>query len=269
MFTWSGMSLPALWDKIWSRSISQIFCQIPDQEGKVKWKSLSRVHLFATPWTVGHGILQTRILEWVTFLFSRGSSQPRDRTQVSCIVGGYFPSWATREAGEYWSGQPILSPADLPPPRNQTGALQVDSLPTELSGKPRGEDFWTMETFLPSAVAALQSKLVNPEEEYLLSGSHKPPYGECWESSEYETQDYRPQVAEVHIKKIILMNPDSCNFPYVEKHSIPWDAASWVQSSIFLSLQVWTLHKGNKGGQMSTLGTLAPTADTPRKIHLV
>ena len=32
-----------------------------------------------------HGILQVRILEWVALPFSRGSSQPRDRTQVSCI----------------------------------------------------------------------------------------------------------------------------------------------------------------------------------------
>ena len=32
-----------------------------------------------------HGILQARILEWVAISFSRGSSQPRDRTQVSCI----------------------------------------------------------------------------------------------------------------------------------------------------------------------------------------
>ena len=39
-----------------------------------------------------------RILEWVAFPFSRGSSQPRDRTQVSCIAGGFFTSWATREA---------------------------------------------------------------------------------------------------------------------------------------------------------------------------
>ena len=51
-----------------------------------------------------HGILQARILEWVAFLFSRGSSQPRDQTQVSCIAGGFFTSWATREAQEYWSG---------------------------------------------------------------------------------------------------------------------------------------------------------------------
>ena len=51
-----------------------------------------------------HGILQVRILEWVAVPFSRRSSQPRDWTQVSCIVGWFFTSWATREAQEYWSG---------------------------------------------------------------------------------------------------------------------------------------------------------------------
>ena len=45
-----------------------------------------------------YGILQGRILEWVDFPFSRGSSQPRDRTQVSCIADRFFTSWATREA---------------------------------------------------------------------------------------------------------------------------------------------------------------------------
>ena len=49
-------------------------------------------------------ILQPRILEWVTFRFSRESSQPRGQTQVSRIAGGLFASWATREAQEYWSG---------------------------------------------------------------------------------------------------------------------------------------------------------------------
>ena len=39
-----------------------------------------------------HGILQARILEWVVFPFSRGSSQPRDRTQVSRTAGGFFTS---------------------------------------------------------------------------------------------------------------------------------------------------------------------------------
>ena len=37
-----------------------------------------------------HGIFQARILEWVAISFSRGSSQPRNPTQVSCIVGRYF-----------------------------------------------------------------------------------------------------------------------------------------------------------------------------------
>ena len=41
---------------------------------------------------IAHGILQARILEWVAVPFSRGSSQPRDRTQVSRIAGGFFTS---------------------------------------------------------------------------------------------------------------------------------------------------------------------------------
>ena len=45
-----------------------------------------------------HGILQASILQWVAVPISRGSSQPRDRTQVSCVTGGFFTVWATREA---------------------------------------------------------------------------------------------------------------------------------------------------------------------------
>ena len=45
-----------------------------------------------------HGILQARRLEWVAFPFSRGSSQPRNWTQVSRIASGFFTSSATREA---------------------------------------------------------------------------------------------------------------------------------------------------------------------------
>ena len=85
-----------------------------------------------------HEILQDRILEWVAFPFSKGSSQPRDRTQVSRIAGGFSTSWATREAQEYWSGESIPIPGDLLNPGIELGspALQADSLPTELSGKP-------------------------------------------------------------------------------------------------------------------------------------
>ena len=45
-----------------------------------------------------HGILQPRTLEWVAISFSRGSSQPRDQTQVFCIASRRFNLWATREA---------------------------------------------------------------------------------------------------------------------------------------------------------------------------
>ena len=76
-----------------------------DKKKKVKVKLLSRVRLFATLWMVGsppgssvHGILQARILEWVAISFSRGSSWPRDQTQVSHIAGRRFNLWATREA---------------------------------------------------------------------------------------------------------------------------------------------------------------------------
>ena len=44
-----------------------------------------------------HGISQARILEWAATPFSRGSSQPRDWTWVSCIAGRFFTIWATRE----------------------------------------------------------------------------------------------------------------------------------------------------------------------------
>ena len=58
-----------------------------------------------------HGILQARILEWVVFPFSRGSSQPRSQTQVSCIAGRFFTVYMrheilqnyTNEEGQSWS----------------------------------------------------------------------------------------------------------------------------------------------------------------------
>ena len=55
---------------------------------------------YSWPGSSVHGILQARKLEWVAIPFSRGSSQPRDRTRVSHIVGSFFNIWATREALE-------------------------------------------------------------------------------------------------------------------------------------------------------------------------
>ena len=96
-----------------------------------------------------HGILQVRILEWVAFPFSRGSSHPRDQTQVSRIAGKSLykdnkdqnkqkEGSKLEKAQVYWKGEPIPSPVDLPDPGIEPGspALQADALPTELSGKP-------------------------------------------------------------------------------------------------------------------------------------
>ena len=79
-----------------------------------KLNLLSHVQLYTV-----HGILQARILEWVAFLFSRGSSQPRARTQVSCIAGGFFISCITKGNSRIleWVAYPFFSSSSLP--RNQ------------------------------------------------------------------------------------------------------------------------------------------------------
>ena len=64
----------------------------------VKVKVAQSCLTLCDPMDLVQGILQARIVEWVPFPFSRGSSQPRDETQVSRIAGGFFISWATREA---------------------------------------------------------------------------------------------------------------------------------------------------------------------------
>ena len=53
-----------------------------------------------------HGIFQAIVLEWIAISFSKGSSQPRDRTWVSRIVDRRFTVWATREVGSpcEWRG---------------------------------------------------------------------------------------------------------------------------------------------------------------------
>ena len=50
------------------------------------------------PGSSAHGILQARILEWFAISYSKGSSQPKDRTLVSWIAGVFFTVWGTREA---------------------------------------------------------------------------------------------------------------------------------------------------------------------------
>ena len=82
------------------------------------------------------GILQARILKWVAMPSSRGSSLPRDRTQVSHIASGDFlPSEPPGKPKNTGVGSLYLLQGDLPDPGVELGspALQTDSSPTELS----------------------------------------------------------------------------------------------------------------------------------------
>ena len=74
-----------------------------------------------------HEILQARILVWVAMPSSRGSSQPRDRTQGSRIASRFFIIWATREAQEYlpreWVAYPFSRGSSWP--GNRTGVSWI------------------------------------------------------------------------------------------------------------------------------------------------
>ena len=53
---------------------------------------------YSLPGSRVHELLQAGLLEWIVFPFSRESSQSRDQIWVSCIAGGFFTVWATKEA---------------------------------------------------------------------------------------------------------------------------------------------------------------------------
>ena len=92
-------------------------------------QSLSHVQLFATPWTVAHqaplfmGILQTKLLEWIAMPSSKGSSKPRDQTQVSCIAGGFFTIWASRKPKNTGVVSPSLPQGIFPTQELSQGLL--------------------------------------------------------------------------------------------------------------------------------------------------
>ena len=81
-----------------------------------------------------HGILQDRILEWVAFPFSRGSSQTRDLTQVSHIAADSLPAEPQGKPENTGGVSLSLLQRIFPDPVIElvSPALQVDSLPTEL-----------------------------------------------------------------------------------------------------------------------------------------
>ena len=79
-----------------------------------------------------HGILQARILEWVAIPFSRGFSQPRDRTQVSCTASRLSAEPPGKPKMLEWVAYPFISGSFWP----GSPALQADSSPAELPWKP-------------------------------------------------------------------------------------------------------------------------------------
>ena len=132
-----AMLVPRMTTRDQKQGVAQ-FLEIPSE--KWKWKSFSHVQLFITPglyspWnSLGHNIgvdslsllqgifptqglnpglphcrqipyhVSPRILEWVAYPFSSGSSWPRTQTRVSCIAGRFFINWAIKEA---WKSPPL------------------------------------------------------------------------------------------------------------------------------------------------------------------
>ena len=82
---------------LYKSSLYLSFLSGTDGKEWVKVAQSCPTHCNPLDYTV-HGILQTGILKWVAFPVSSGSSQPRDWTLVSLIAGGFFTSWATRDA---------------------------------------------------------------------------------------------------------------------------------------------------------------------------
>ena len=83
--------------------------EIPESEVIQSCPTLCNLMDCSLPGSSVHGIFQARTLEWVAISFSRRSSQPRDWTQVSRIVGRHFAVWATWEiwGRDAWSNRQI------------------------------------------------------------------------------------------------------------------------------------------------------------------
>ena len=82
--------------KIWSNQ--DVLKQVSEVNMTQSYPTLCDPMNYSLPGSSVHGILQARILEWVTVPFSKEPSQPRDQIQVSHIAGTFFTIWATAEA---------------------------------------------------------------------------------------------------------------------------------------------------------------------------
>ena len=108
-----------------------------------------------------HWITQARILEWITFPFSRGSSQPMDQTQVSCNAGGFFTNWATGKPKDTEVGSLSLLKQTFPIQESNWGILHCRWILYQLS---------------------YQGSLITQKLSQIL-GFHQSPYGHSYSDS--------------------------------------------------------------------------------------
>ena len=126
------------------------------------------------PWTITvHGILQARILGWVAVPFSRGSSQPRDWTQVFLIADGFFPAEPQGKPKNTGVGSLSLLQWIFPTQESDQGFLYCRQILYQLSyeGSPRylspvqnkeptaGRIHFSSHLWLPSGLAFSQEVL--------------------------------------------------------------------------------------------------------------
>ena len=86
-----------------------------------------------------HGILQARILEWVDIPFSRGSSQPRDKTRISCIADRFF---TTEPPGKPMLMRPVVKFTFEPIGFNLSHRLTAHSIFPSSKGTQMSECKW-------------------------------------------------------------------------------------------------------------------------------
>ena len=129
-----------------SRSILKISQFWKYTQGTIRWnsenESCSVMSDSLQPHGLVHGILQARILEWVAFPFSKGSSQPRNWTQVPRIAGRFFTSWATREAQNIGVGSLSLIQGIFPTQELNQGLLHCRRILYQLSYQGSEIELW-------------------------------------------------------------------------------------------------------------------------------
>ena len=135
----NAMDRGAWWAAVHGVTESQTWLNTQAHSARLtwKWKSLSGVQLFAIPWTVVHGILQARILEWVAFPFSRRSPQPRIETRSPALPAEPQGKPKNIGVGSVFLLQWIFLTQEL-----NRSLLHWPSTPVFLPGKSHGQRSW-------------------------------------------------------------------------------------------------------------------------------